>query len=105
MGTKRSKAKELKKYVGYSVVAYFKESAIIEEKNGVIVQGKGIAGFLVKVTENYCYFGFEPDVADTIVDIDDVGIIRIPDDVDQILNLSGNNTLASGPESSNGDVQ
>lgn len=95
---KNTKAKALNDLQGLTIIVYFKASSIIEEDNTV---GKGVAGYLVKVDDHFLYMGSDVSQYDTMIDIEDVGVVRIPDDVDQIVRLIGGIDTPFNPE----DVQ
>lgn len=92
MGTKlkNPKAKELSKLKGLNIVVFFKTTSIIDQDNGSV--GKGISGYLLNVTDEFIYMGFQmtdPDNFDAMISLDEVGIVRVPDDVEQILSIMG----------------
>lgn len=99
---KNPKAKELSKLKGLSVIVFFKTTSIVDQDNGTV--GKGVSGYLLDVTDEFVYMGFQmsdPDNFDTMIALDEVGIVRVPDDIEQILSIMGD--LKTNPD--NGEMQ
>lgn len=96
---KNPKAKDLSEFVGLLVIIYVKNVMLsVQHSDGTLSEGNGLKGYVIAVTDSFLYLGADPEVYDAIIDILDVSMIRIPDEIDQVMSLLGQ-------ENSNGDLQ
>jgi hypothetical protein len=92
---KNPKAKDIQELEGCFVLIYFKNVTIPQETK---TDGVGIMGFIVRVTDSFVYLGADAEEEDTLISIEDVGIIRVPDDIEMLLHATGNSGMV--PENS-----
>lgn len=96
------KAQDLLDFKGLSVIIFFKNVTLsIENGDGSKSEGTAVKGFVVKVTDAFVYLGADPDVYDTVVAVEDVSIIRVPDEIEQLISAFGGTI----PDTNNEDMQ
>lgn len=84
------KAKDLRSFLGLLIVLFFKNTTLsVENGDGSKSEGTGVKGYVVDVTDGFIYLGSSPEVYDTLIAIEDVCVVRVPDEIERIISSMG----------------